>query len=243
MRDPALAQIIRPNSENRLLGALSHEALSALRPHLKPMCLARGDVLCGADESRRCVYFVESGVASLIIETGGSVVLATVGREGAVGGPTLLLGGGIAFGRYQVLVSGSALAMEALQFRIALREILKLRSLCETYTQAFFVQVLQNVACSRLHTAEQRCARWLLMGDDQTEDDTLELAQDSLAAILGVPQLAAEAVASRLLQAGVIRLREGLITVLDRQKLEAAACGCYRIVHDRYERSLVRAHA
>jgi CRP-like cAMP-binding protein len=189
----------------------------------------------------RRVYFVESGVVSLISHRSAALV-ATVGREGAVGGPTLLLGGGMAFGRYQLLTSGSALAMEASYFQIALRENPKLRSVCEAYTQAFFAQVLQSVACSTRHTPEQRCARWLLMCDDQAEDDTFELTQDNLTLILGVPRLAADAIAARLRQAGGIRLREGLITILDRQKLDATACECYRRVRDRFERILARTY-
>ena len=103
----------------------------------------------------------------------------------------LLLGGAIAFarcqllGRYQMLISGSALATDAPRFRIALRANPKFRRLCGTYAEAVFKQVLLNVACSRLHAAEQRCARWLLMCDDQVGDDTLELAQSRVPAILG----------------------------------------------------------
>jgi hypothetical protein len=164
----------------------------------------------------------------LMTESRPAVVVATVGREGAVGGPTLLLGGGIASGRYQMLVSGSALAMEAPHFGIALRDNPRFRNLCEAYTQAFFLQVIQNITCSRLHTAEQRCARWLLMCDDQNRDDTFELAQDSLAAILGIPHLAADTVVARLRHSGLIRLHRGSIMVLDRRRLKAAACGCYR---------------
>jgi hypothetical protein len=234
-----------PEFRNRLLATLSHEALSALRPHLEPMTAARGAVLCEAHESMWRVCFIESGVASLVTEYPVPVVAATVGREGAVGGHTLLLGG-IAFGRYQMLaryqmlISGSALAVEAPRFRIALRENPKFHRLCESYTEAFFKQVVLNVACSRLHAAEQRCARWLLMCDDQVGDDTLELAQDSLAAMMGVPQMVADAVASRLQRAGLINLREAWITIPDRRKLEEASCVCYRTWHIHYERLLAR---
>jgi CRP-like cAMP-binding protein len=230
--------VIQSTFKNRLLAALSRKALSALRPHLKPMSLGRGAVLCRADEWMHRVYFLESGVATLMTEPCPTVIVATVGREGALGGPTLLLGGGFASGRYQMLISGSALALEAPRFPTVLRDNPKFRNLCEAYTQAFFLQVIQNVACSRLHTAEQRCARWLLMCDDQTGDDTFELPQDSLAAMLGVPQYAADAVADSLRQAGLIRIRKGSIGVLDRRKLKAAACGCYGAFRDHYDRPL-----
>jgi CRP-like cAMP-binding protein len=221
---------------NRLLASLPQEILASLRPHLRPVRLPRGRVLCEAGDSRWRVYFVESGVVSLVTGDRASVTAATVGREGAVGGPTVLLGGGLVCGRYQMLVPGSALVMEAPQFRIALQDTLDFRSLCEVYTQAFFVQVLQNLACGKLHTAEQRSARWLLMCDDQTEDDACELGADSLAAMLGVPPSVGDAVASRLQEGGLIHLRQGSITVLDRRQLEATACVCYRIVRHYYER-------
>jgi CRP-like cAMP-binding protein len=239
-REPALGQISRPRFENQLLATLSNEALSALRPRLEHLSLERGAVLSAANDSTRRVYFVESGLVSLVTENRAPVVVATVGREGSVGGPTLLLGGAIVFGRYQMLTSGAAVAMEASTFRIALRENPKFRSLCEAYTQAFFIQVLENLACSRLHSAEQRCARWLLLCDDQTGDDSFELAQDSLSALLRVPQSVADTVVSGLRLAGLIRLRQGLITIRDRLKLEAAACVCYRRLHDHYERLLAR---
>jgi hypothetical protein len=221
---------------NRLLAALSDEALSALRPHLEPMTLPRGAVLCEAGDSMWRVCFVENGLTSLVTERPTPVVIATAGREGAVGGSTLLLGGGVAFGRYQMLTPGAAFAVDAARFCGALRENRRFRSLCETYTQAFFVQVFQNVACSRLHAAEQRCARWLLMCDDQIGDDMFELAQDSLAAMLGVPQMVADAVASTMHRTGLIRFGNGLISIDDRRKLQGAACSCYRTWHNRCER-------
>jgi hypothetical protein len=74
------------------------------------------------------------------------------------------------------------------------------------------------------------------MCHDQIECDTFELPQDSLAAMLDLPQSVADAVASRLQRAGLIRRSEGLVDILDRRKLEAAACVCYWTVHDHHER-------
>jgi CRP-like cAMP-binding protein len=228
--------------KNLLLGALPHQTLFALRPHLELVVLTRGAVLSEADDSSRHVCFVESGVVSLVTDHLAPVVVATVGREGAVGGPTLLLGGGITFGRYEMLISGSALALEATRFHHALRQNLSFYSLCEAYSQTFFAQVLQNVACRKSHTAEQRCARWLLMCEDQIEQ-TVELSQDSLPAMLDVPEVVAGELAARLHRAGLIHLRERSVRIVDRRKLEAAACVCYRTLRDHYERFLTRAFA
>ena len=37
----------------------------------------------------------------------------------------------------------------------------KLGELLQRYAQALFEQVAQTAACNRLHSLEQRCARWL----------------------------------------------------------------------------------
>jgi CRP-like cAMP-binding protein len=225
---------------NRLLAALSGRDLQSLQPHIDAVPLARGSVLFEAGESLTRVCFVESGVISLRTAFDNRVAVG-VGREGAVGVGSLLLGGDTAVGRYQVLVPGSALTMEAPAFRRALGQRPKLRMACEAGTRARLVQLLQAVPCSRLHTVEQRCARWMLMCADRTEDDTFELTQECLAEMLGVPDSTWTTVVGSLQQAGLITYRRDTITVLDRRGLEATACECYRIVRDRCERLLARA--
>ena len=225
---------------NLLLGALPVSELSCLQPHLEAVSLARGRVIFDINEPVTRVYFVETGVVSLlaVLESGAAAGVATVGREGVVGAATLLLGGESALGCYRVLVPVSALAVQVGRFRDLLRRSPKLQAACEGYTRALFVQVLQAVCCGRMHTVEQRCARWLLMCDDQTEGDTVEITQESLAKILAVPRSTVTAVASTLQRAGLIGYGHGGFTVVDRPGLEAAACECYRIVRDRVQRLL-----
>jgi CRP-like cAMP-binding protein len=227
---------------NRLLAALPEEALWSLRPHLRTVHLPRGSVLCEADERLMRVYFPEAGAISLVtvFEDGTTAEMATVGREGVVG-VGALLGGEHAFGRHVVPVPGLALAVDASRFRSALRENGALRAACETYAQAFLAHLLQNVACNAIHRVDQRCARWLLMCDDQAEGDTFELTQEYLAELLGVRRSTVTVVAGSLQHEGLIHYRRGAITVLDRRGLEATACECYQIVRDTYERSLLPA--
>lgn len=229
---------------NCLLAALPHEVLLSLRPHLKSVFLARGRVLCDAEEPLRCVKFMEAGAVSLvtIFEDGTTAEMATVGREGVVGIGTLL-GGEDALGRYVVSLPGFALAIEVSRFQRALIENGALRAACELYAQAFLANLLQNVACNASHRVEQRCARWLLMCDDQAEDDSFGLTQEYLAEMLGVRRSTVTVAARMLQSADLIRYHRGAITVLDRQGLEAVACECYRIVREGYERSRMHAVA
>jgi CRP-like cAMP-binding protein len=245
MREFMLGHFIDPPFRNRILGALSQEAITNLRPHLEVISLERGEVLCEPHEALRRVYFVEGGIVSLMAmhenrATGG---LATVGREGAVGVTSVLLGGKTAIGRHEVLVPGAAVAVDAAQLSIALGDNPKLRTLCEAYAQAFVAQMLQAVACSRLHTLEQRCARSLLMCDDQTGEEAVEIAQESLVATLSASRSAVDEIVSTLRKARWIRCRHGTISILERQGLEAAACECYRIVRERYQQMLAHAYA
>jgi hypothetical protein len=101
--------------------------------------------------------------------------------------------------------------------------------------------MLQSVTCNRLHTVEQRYARWLLVCADRTEGDTFDLAQESFVEMLGVATSKSPSVARKLQHAGLICCRRGATTLLDRRELEAVACECYRIVRDRYERVLAQA--
>jgi CRP-like cAMP-binding protein len=224
---------------NRLLAGLPPPDLFSLRPHLEPVALLRGDVLVDVGEAASRVYFVEAGVVALVIvfENGTTAVSAIVGREGVVG-VGALLGGHADLGRHVVQVTGSALTMEASRFRGALEESPRLRTTCQAYARAFLGQVLQAIACYSVHTLEQRCARSLLVIHDRSSGDMLALTQDFLAEMLGVCAATAAAVTRTLQNARLICCRQGGIEVLDRLGLEAAACECYGIDRERYQRLL-----
>lgn len=226
---------------NRILAALPPDALSSLLAYLKPEFLPRGRVLCDIDESLRHVYFVERGLVSMVAVFADrtTVEMATVGREGLVGIGNIL-GGEHALARYVVPIPVLALAIEASRFRDVLRDSPELRVTCNAYAQAFLGEALQTAACNSVHMVEERCARWLLMSHDRSDDDTLALTQEYLADMLGVCRSTVTLAAGALQRAGLIRYRRGAITVLDRLGLEGASCECYRIIRAQYERLLPR---
>jgi CRP-like cAMP-binding protein len=113
------------------------------------------------------------------------------------------------------------------------------REAIEHYTHAVLSQISQSVACSHLHSVEQRMCRWLLMMHDRVGSDDLPLTQEFLAQMLGVRRPSVTVIASALQQAGLIRYRRGLVTVLDRAQLETASCECYQVVRTEFERLLL----
>jgi CRP-like cAMP-binding protein len=239
---PKLGPLInrpRLGPANRLLAVLPPQDLLSLRAQLERVPLIDGTILGEADKSIGRVYFVESGVVSLTaaFQNGSTAEMATVGREGMVGVGSVL-GTDVALGHYLVQAPGSALTMEASRFRAALHTNSPLLAVCQAYARAFLGLAVQTGACNSVHSADQRCARRLLMSHDRQDGDTFALKQDVLAKSLGVWRCTATVAAGALRSAGLIRYSRGVVTVLDRAGLEAASCECYQMIRDHFERLL-----
>jgi CRP-like cAMP-binding protein len=185
------------------------------------------------------VLFPLSGIISIVMEmeNGAQIEVATVGNEGMVGVP-LFLGAETTPGRAFSQVPGQSLRVPADVFKEEVQRRGKLEHMLQRYTQALFVQTAQSTACNRLHTIEQRGARWLLMTHDRVDGDQFPLTQEFLAQMLGVRRASVSEVAGEFQRAGLIAYARGNIAILDRQGLEDASCECYRVVRDEYERLL-----
>ena len=113
-----------------------------------------------------------------------------------------------------------------------------LHTLLLRFTHAHYVLAAQSAGCNRLHAIEERCARWLLLTHDRTRGDTFHLTQEFLGYMLGARRASVTVAAGMLQRAGLITYRRGVITILDRPGLEAAACECYAIIRDEFARLL-----
>jgi CRP-like cAMP-binding protein len=121
-------------------------------------------------------------------------------------------------------------------FRAARDRLPSLRSVIGRYTAWSHTGMAQWVACARLHEAPERLARWLLMCHDRVEGHTLALTHEFLAQMLGVRRPTVSLAASTLQRAGLIQYSRGVVTILDRDGLEEAACECHRVSRDEYRR-------
>jgi CRP-like cAMP-binding protein len=92
----------------------------------------------------------------------------------------------------------------------------------------------QLAACNRLHEAEQRLARWLLMVRDRVASETFLLTQEFLGNMLGARRTTVTQAAGTLQRKGLIKYSRGRIHVVDPTGLESAACECYRTVRNLY---------
>jgi CRP-like cAMP-binding protein len=221
---------------NRLLAALPTSELERLRPWLDPVSLPHKKVLITAGEPIAHAYFPEAGVGSLTarLADGTGVEVGMTGREGMVGIP-IVLQTETCTTDCIVQVPGSGWRIRAAALREAMAQSPALTMLLLRYVQAFYSQVSQTSACNARHGLPERLARWLLMTHDRVDGDELPLTQEFLSIMLGVRRAGVTLAAHTLQEAGLLYYQRGLITILDRPALEAAACECYAIVRQRSE--------
>lgn len=232
----------KPHSPNRLLAALTADEFRRLRPMLTTVPLKFKQSLQKQGENVSHVYFPGGGVCSLttVMEDGRMVEVATVGSEGVVGiaaffGDELPPGEALV----QVPVPGGEAEMMAVNdFRREMERRGELFELVRRYSIALTALVMQSAACNSLHSAEERCARWLLMTHDRVDGDEFLLTQEFLAVMLGVRRSTVTVIAGALHKARLIDYSHRRIKIVDRSGLEAASCECYRVVHAQFQRLL-----
>ena len=224
---------------NRLLGLLPPKDYQRLRPHLQPLRLEYRQSLYRANKPIKFVYFIETGVGSLVntMRNGEAAEVGTIGNEGLVGLPVVWGDDRSPTGVY-VQVPGLGLRMKATLFKKELSRSASMQSVMLRSAHAFFNQVAQSAACNQFHSLEQRCCRWLLMTYDRMHADEFLLTQEFLAMMLGVQRTGVTAAAGALQRAGLIRYRRGNVTVIDRRGLIRRLCECYGVSKREFDRLL-----
>ena len=225
---------------NLLLASLPRDVFARLEPELTKVSVALKQTLLEPNRVIEEVYFPVTGVMSLVLELqdGGRAEVGTVGNEGMVGVP-VFLGADTSPTRCFSQVPGDALTLPVPKFREALAAADGvLHRLVARYSQAVLNQISQSVACNHLHSIEQRTARWLLMTHDRVGGDEFPMTQEFLAQMLGVRRPSVTIAAGLLEKAGMIAYKRGRITIVDRERLEATSCECYRVVRAEFDRLL-----
>lgn len=224
------------HSTNRLLANLPAALLAELLSVMTRVELEHKFQLYRRDQPIEHVYFLESGLGSIItiLEDGQAVEVGLVGGEGLVGVPAAL-GDGRANTDGVMQIGGSGLRMPAELLRPQMARHPAFARAVLRYVQAFHAMVSQTAACNRRHQLEERLARWLLMASDRTEGD-LPLTQESLATMLGVRRPGVTVAMGILQKHGVIAHHKGQIRLLDRHGLEKASCECYAVIRTEFGR-------
>lgn len=230
-------QQAHPLSPNRLLASLPSEELTALQPHLEQVSLSLGQPIIFPDEPIPFVYFPLNALLSLVtvMEDGSTVEAGAIGREGMAGLP-ILLDAGTTPMQTLTQIPGQAVRIKAEIIKKAFDQGGALQKILHRYIHTTLVTSSQTAACNRLHHIETRLCRWLLMSSDGVSSEELALTQEFLATMLGVRRAGVSEAASQLQDQGLIRYQRGRIQIVDKKRLEASACECYKVVKAEYNR-------
>jgi len=214
---------------NRVLSGLSDNDFALLAPQLIPTSLKRRQQLQASSQDVQTVYFLERGIASVVVFTGKTrrvAEVAIVGVEGIVGLPVILDGRRSSCEVF-MLLEGSGQRISADDLRAAINQSPTLLKCLLRYAHAFAVQSGYAALANAHGSVLERLARWLLMAHDRTRGDKLVLTHECLSATLAVRRASVTMALKALRHQGAIEVSRGCITVMHRRRLEACANGLY----------------
>ncbi|HWZ50309.1 MAG TPA: Crp/Fnr family transcriptional regulator [Granulicella sp.] len=224
---------------NAILGQLPAGEYEALAKFMVEVELPPHKTLSEPNESIEYVYFLNRGLISTdaMTQSGETVEVGVIGREGFAGLPALLNQPQMS---HAVVVQsrGSGIRVRSGIVREQFLRGGMLQSLVYNFAYLQMTQTAQSVLCNRLHTVDQRLARWLLVSADRMESEELHLTHEFLSHMLGVQRSTVTVAAGEMQRQGMIGYSRGKIYLLDRLRLAGAACECYGIVAAAYGRLL-----
>ena len=226
--------------QNRLLSLMPADDFALLVDHLEPIDLPLHTCLTIADQPIPYVYFLEQGVASMIVETphGLQVEAGMIGREG-FSVPAIALADRIPIG-CQMQLMGHGQRIEYAPFVEAFGRSASLLRLLLRFAQVMVVQTSFTALSNAVHQVDQRLARWLLMTHDRSLSDDFPITHEYMSIMLGVRRPSVTQALHVLEGYKLIVSERGSITVCDRTGLEKLAGEAYGRPEGEYQRLIGR---
>jgi CRP-like cAMP-binding protein len=212
--------------QNLILSRLSRDDLALIQPHLEPVDLPLRKVLGQANKKITAVYFPQSGIASVVVNTGKPIEVGLIGREGMTG-LALVFGGDRDNNETYMQAAGQGQRMRANDLRNVIERSRTLHSSLLRYAHAFLNQTTRTAVANGRSKIEERLARWLLMAQDRVGSPELPLTHEFLAMMLGVRRPGVTVACQQLEREGVIARRRGRIVICNREALEKLSNGTY----------------
>lgn len=219
-------------TKNNILNDMSENVRQILLSSVKPVYFSCGESVYRPDEAINFMYFPETAVFSefKMLPDGRMVEIAMTGREGLIG-VSSLLNNQMSENFTQILQSGNALQIDSELLIEKLNEYAEIKELIFNYFNVFVNQISQRFICNGFHLIENRLCSWLLMLHDRAGDEKLKLTHEQIALSLGTHRPSITQITKKLRSKKIIDYSRGAISILNRAKLEAAACSCYTPIH------------
>ena len=216
---------------NLILLSISDSDYGSLRPHLEYLNLPNHLVLHESGATLEFAHFLNQGLISLVVvmKDGRTAEAGIVGNEGFIGTSAAV---GLKGSPLQAVVqiTGDGFRIEIAALQSILQSAPALQLILSRYGVVQGIQVAQTAACNRLHDIQQRLARWLLMTQDRVDSESLPITHDFLATMLGTDRPSVTTAAGVLQKEKIIEYTRGAVQIVNRKKLEGAACECYGII-------------
>lgn len=218
---------------NEILRSLPPEVLDQLRPRLRFIKLAVGQVLYEPGDEVERVYFPESGLISLVtpMRDGHDVENTSRGRDGGIG-YVEACGSEMMVSRAVVQIKGQAWCLAACGYREAYESSGVMRNVIQRRTEVLLADARQASACRAVHPASERLGRTLLECYHHTGELRLPLTQEFLAGMIGVGRTTVTHAAGRLQDLKLIRYSRGVVVISDIEGLQRHVCECYEVLQD-----------
>lgn len=232
---------LRLSTKNHILKNLPDDELDRLIPDLKLVQMSLGQIIYRLEEPIEDVYFPNNAMISVIATTisGQSAEVRVIGNEGIVG-VDVFLGSDSTLNQHIIQNANGAHQIKTAAIREEFKRAGVLQDSILQFTRLMMMQISQTALCNRLHSVEERLARWLLLCRDRTPTDELHLTQEFLAIMLSANRATVTMAALTLQNIGYIKYSRGLITITDRAGVEDFACDCYRTIKREYDSVTMR---
>ena len=214
-----------------MIEKLNSEKYVNLVPDFQLACLEAGQSIFRPQETIQFVFFPVSAIIAMQIDIsdGSSADIVLIGKEGMVGSG--VMGGNQNFSRARVKFSGFAYKLPLGVFQSELAKDPGFLKIWMAATRQMILQIAMPNVCSSKHSSEQQVVRWIIDTIDKTQGLSLQITHQEIAETLGIRRESVTLAAGKLSHAGLIEVTRGQLQVLDRPRLEARACECYRMMH------------
>lgn len=239
--DSPVKRLDRPY-RNHLLATMANDDYALIEPHLERAELPVGRDVEKYGQRAEHMYFVESGVVSIVATNGSGrqIEIGLIGKEG-ITGLAVILGDDIANHSAYMQIEGHGYRVPAVTILDAIRRSTGLRDKLARFAHTLMIQTAHTaLANGRANLAERLC-RWILMAHDRVDGNVIPITHEFLALMLGVRRAGVTVALHELEGRRLIKAIRRQITVLDRAGIEKLANGFYGQPENEYFR-LVATH-
>jgi CRP-like cAMP-binding protein len=206
-------------TKNSILQALTPPDLALVEPYLDRVDLPVRTRLETRNARISTLYFIESGIASVVSTNGRQVEVGMVGSEGMTGASVALFSDLPVSTECYMQLAGEGFSISAEALRSAMDKSPSLHRMLLRFVHQLYLQTQDTALANVTGSMEQRLARWLLMVHDRAGRDLIPLTHEFMAVMLGVQRSGVSLCLQGLEKSGAIEQHRGSISVQQRRAL------------------------